>query len=284
MPLIAIQTGSSPVTEPTLKTSPPDGPIDSHAHVFLASLPMVEGARYRPAADAPLSSYLAMLEANGMAGGVLVQVSFLGADNSFLVAALAQQPALLRGIAVVELDASPVQLAALAAAGVRGVRWNLLGRMLPDLADEAVKAHLAALCEAGLHLEVHAEGSAWTALLPGLLASGVTVVIDHFGRPANGDHRFDVNFAVVLAAATHPSVWIKLSAPYRFSGDARMAAQALIERAGTSRLLWGSDWPFTQHPEITDYGALKSAVSRWAGSPAAARAILEDNPRRLYWR
>lgn len=264
--------------------APPAGPIDCHAHVFLTSLPMVEGARYRPTADAPLSAYLAKLEANGMAGGVLVQVSFLGSDNSFLTTALAQQPALLRGVGVVELDASAEQLAALVAAGVRGVRWNLLGRMLPDLTDAAVKTHLGRLREAGLHLEVHAEGPAWAALLPGLLESGITVVIDHFGRPENGDHRFDLNFSVVLAASAHPNVWVKLSAPYRFSGDARMAASALIDRAGASRLLWGSDWPFTQHPEITDYGALKSAVTRWAGSAETARTILEDNPRRLYWR
>lgn len=272
------------MTLSTPKPAPPAGPIDCHAHVFLASLPMVEGARYRPTTDAPLPSYLAVLEANGMAGGVLVQVSFLGSDNSFLTSALAQQPALLRGVGVVELDASPNELATLSAAGVRGVRWNLIGRMLPDLTDAAVKAHLARLRDAGLHLEVHAEGSAWAALLPGLIESGITVVVDHFGRPENGDHRFDLNFAVVLAASAHPNVWVKLSAPYRFSGDARMAAGALIDRAGTSRLLWGSDWPFTQHPEIIDYGALKSAVTRWTGSPEIARVILEDNPRRLYWR
>ena len=75
-------------------------PIDTHAHIFELAQRMLDERRYTPPRDATLKQYLAMLDANDIARGVLVQPSFLGTDNSFMLAALRAQPERLRGIAV----------------------------------------------------------------------------------------------------------------------------------------------------------------------------------------
>ncbi len=100
--------------------------IDTHAHVFPRVSRVVPRPRYMPRGAAPLHDYLAQLDRFGLTHGVLVQPSFLGADNSHLVAHLAQDPARLRGVAVVDRRMSDEELAALAAAGVVGIRLNLL--------------------------------------------------------------------------------------------------------------------------------------------------------------
>ncbi len=66
--------------------------IDTHAHVFARGLPMADVRRYTPAYDVTVEEYLARLDAHGMSHGVLVQPSFLGSDNSYLLQAIARAP------------------------------------------------------------------------------------------------------------------------------------------------------------------------------------------------
>jgi predicted TIM-barrel fold metal-dependent hydrolase len=53
--------------------------------------------RYAPSYDAPLGDYLGQLLAHGFSHGVLVQPSFLGTDNRYLLSALQTVPGQLRG-------------------------------------------------------------------------------------------------------------------------------------------------------------------------------------------
>ncbi|MFX5494428.1 amidohydrolase family protein, partial [Acinetobacter baumannii] len=78
--------------------------------------------RYTPAYDVTVEEYLARLDAHGMSHGVLVQPSFLGSDNSYLLQAIARAPQRLRGIAMVDADIEDAQLQALQQGGVVGVR------------------------------------------------------------------------------------------------------------------------------------------------------------------
>ncbi len=83
--------------------------IDTHAHVFERGLPLANARRYAPGYDAPLSAYLAQLDAHGLSNGVLIQPSFLGTDNSYLLAALKQAPQRLRGVAVIDPTAPALE-------------------------------------------------------------------------------------------------------------------------------------------------------------------------------
>lgn len=106
--------------------------IDTHAHIFRQDLPMVANRRYSPHYDALVEQYLAHLDAHGLSHGVLIQPSFLGTDNGFMVEALRLHPERLRGVAVVDVAITDAELDALAAAGVVGIRLNLIGKELQD--------------------------------------------------------------------------------------------------------------------------------------------------------
>jgi predicted TIM-barrel fold metal-dependent hydrolase len=80
---------------------------------------------------------------------------------------------------------------------------------------------------------------------------------------------------------------MKLSGAYRNWPDpcgpqARTAARHLLSRFGADRLLWGSDWPHTQHRDRIDYPAALAALADWVPDPAARRRILVDTPARLF--
>ena len=157
--------------------------IDAHAHVFHRELRLAVGRRYTPGYDAPLQSYLEKLDRNGLSHGVLVQPSFLGTDNAYLLDCLQQAPRRLRGVAVVDPAASHDELVRLAEAGVVGIRLNLLGQPIPDLGGSDWRRLLEHVASLGWHVEVQLDASGLAAIVPGLLDIGIPVVVDHFGLP-----------------------------------------------------------------------------------------------------
>jgi predicted TIM-barrel fold metal-dependent hydrolase len=260
----------------------PHGAIDCHAHVFTRSLPRIATARYTPHRDAHCDEYLSLLDRHGIAAGILIQPSFLGTDQSHLVDAIATAPDRLRGIAVIARDAPGSLLDALQAKGIVGIRINLAGVKRGGLEPHAAPALLAEIRCRNWLLEVQAEGPHWVDLMPELARSGTRVVIDHFGRPSADGVRCP-GFRAILAAARGMDLHVKLSAPYRFGAQhAAACAAALHDALGPDRLLWASDWPWTQHPEVTDYTALLAALATWFPDAALRQRILVDNPAALY--
>ena len=255
--------------------------VDTHFHVFDAHQAQ-PGARYTPAYAAPLATWQAAARPLGVRRGVLVQTSFLGTDNRLLLSTLAQHPETLRGVAVVAPTANADTLARLHAAGVRGIRLNLSGisHHIPEWS--AATALWDALAALGWHLELHTD----IGRLPGVLAqlpAALPLVIDHLGKPetmAAGD-------ATVRALATRARqapVHVKLSGAYRLGGlDAGALARLWLGELGLDRLLWGSDWPCTNHEAHADYPALHHALDDWLLDRAAVEAARVDNPNRLYW-
>ena len=132
--------------------------VDSHAHVFARGLPLAATRRHAPDYEAPLAEYLALLDAHGVSHGVLVQPSFLGTDNSFLLGALRTCPARLRGVAVVDpTTADEALLHAMAEAGVCGIRHNLVRLQLPDISRPECQELFASLNALCWHLELNRE-------------------------------------------------------------------------------------------------------------------------------
>ncbi len=262
--------------------------VDTHGHVFTRDMRMIEGRRYTPAYDATIADYLAMLDDNAVSHGVLVQVSFLGTDNSYLLEALRQEPARLRGIVVVEPDITVEELRALDQVGVVGVRLNLIGLPDPALASSVWQEHLRRLAELGWQVEVQAEAHRLPRLLPLLLAANVRVVVDHFGRPDGALGIDDPGFQYLLALGRTRSVWVKLSGEYR-NGQAKQgqriamaAAAALLGEFGADRLIWGSDWPHTCFEQPDAPGTARRALDCWIPSDADRRTVLIDTPRQLF--
>jgi predicted TIM-barrel fold metal-dependent hydrolase len=231
--------------------------IDTHAHVFHRALKLAPGRRYAPDYDAPLSLYLEQLDHNGITNGVLVQPSFLGTDNSYLVDCLKQTGGRLRGIAVVDPAVAADELRELDRAGIVGIRLNLVGQPLPDLAASEWKGLLANVKTMGWQVEIQRNAADLAVLAPLLLDHGVTIVLDHYALPDPRLGVTDPGFQSVLKLGATRNVWVKISAPYRNGpageGFAREAYPLLRNAYGLDRLLWGSDWPHTQFEASQTY-------------------------------
>ena len=231
--------------------------IDTHAHVFHRGLKLAPGRRYAPDYDAPLSLYLEQLDQNGTSNGVLVQPSFLGTDNSYLVDCLKQVGGRLRGIAVVDPAVSADELRSLDRAGVVGIRLNLVGQPLPQLASDEWKRLLADVKAMGWQVEIQRNAADLAVLVPHLLDHGVPVVLDHYALPDPKLGVADPGFQSVLGLGATGNVWVKISAPYRNGpageGFAKEAYPLLRSAYGLDRLLWGSDWPHTQFEATQTY-------------------------------
>lgn len=266
----------------------PGAAVDTHAHVFHQGLALANTRRHTPDYDATLAEYLGLLDAHGLTHGVLVQPSFLGTDNSHLVEALRAAPARLRGVAVVAQDASESELQALADAGVVGIRLNLFGLDTPALQTPAWQVLLARVNALNWHVEVHLQAARLDGVLPALLATGCRIVVDHFGRPDPALGVLDEGFQYLLRQADSGRIWVKLAAPYRnwaapaCAAAGRLATQQLLDAYTPERLMWGSDWPHTEHRHLASYPAATQWLDAWIDDPAQRRTVLADTPLQLF--
>jgi len=262
--------------------------IDAHAHVFVRGLPLAAQHRHAPDYDATLDAYAGHLLANGISHAVLVQPSFLGTDNSFFLDVAKRYPRRFRGVAVVDCAVTDTELALLDSTGVVGIRLNLIGLPVPQLSAPEWQRLLARVNALGWHVEVHREAVDLHAVIGPLLEQGCTVVIDHFGRPNPHTGANDPGFGYLLSVAATGRVWIKLSAAYRSASDDDGTALGsaltshLLDAYTPERLVWGSDWPHTQHQQRVDYDATRRALDQWVPDATQREWILTRSARALY--
>lgn len=261
-------------------TMPKTG-IDTHFHVFQAGH-AVEGARYVPQYAAGLDDWMVQAQSVGVTRGVWVQPSFLGVDNSLMVNALQAHPQVLRGVAVVPPDMEPDELRLLHDSGVRGIRLNLVG--LSHDIPEWMHAHRLwqSVHELGWHLEVHTNSGALPSVLA-QLPGDMPLVLDHMAKPGTAKAS-DPTVQALVRRGQHVPTHIKLSGAYRLGDvDASRLAHLWLHELGVQALLWGSDWPCTNHESLADYPSLLSSLQAWVGGEHV-EAVLSHNPERLYWK
>jgi predicted TIM-barrel fold metal-dependent hydrolase len=254
--------------------------VDTHFHVFDAQV-AVAGARYVPQYSARLSDWMAQAQRVGINRGVCVQPSFLGADNRLMLRALSAHPNLLRGIAVVTPDVTVQELRDLHQFGVCGIRLNLAGitHEIPKWTQADHIWHFIHLV--GWHLELHTDQGQLPRVL-NQLPSNVPVVIDHMAKPTQL-RSDDPSLKALTQRAKHSAVNVKLSGAYRLGGlSAEQLARLLLNELGCDALLWGSDWPCTNHEKFADFEQLMQQAQTWLGC-AHLQKVLHDNPIKLYW-
>ncbi len=253
--------------------------IDAHAEAFRRH----PGG---PGADAAVEDYLRQLDANGMTHGVLAQPAFLGADNSYLVEGLRTARGRLRGVAAVEPSIYYNDMKALDSAGVVGVRLDLAGRPLPDVSAQPWSDFLRRVASLGWSVHVHREAKDLPRIVGPLLAAGITVVVDHYGRPDPSLGVDDPGFRYLLTQGATRRLWVKLSGAHRNGGVAAgeriaLAAFPLLKGAlGADRLLFGSDWPFAQAG--LSFESQKAFLGKMVTDASERRMILGDNAAKLF--
>lgn len=257
--------------------------IDTHFHVFRADSEVAPGSRYQPGYEAGFAQWSALSSACGVEAGVLVQPSFLGHDNRQLLAVLDEAPH-MRGVVQLAADTPPAVVRDLDARGVRGLRWNTVGRAAdPVWRLPAWRALLSLACDLGWHLELHADAGAMPDVLALVPEVPVTLVLDHFGKPDPTLGAACATFVAAAERARRHTVYVKCSADYRLQG---LHAGALLQQwrteLGGQALLWGSDWPFTNFESSADYAALHALPARWLGA-SGGPGLFDTNARRLFY-
>ena len=270
----------------------PPGAVDAHCHVFGPGdqFPFAKERKYTPC-DAGKDQLWHLRDHLGFEKNVIVQATCHGADNRALVDALQNSGGRARGVASVKPDISDEALNELHVAGVRGVRFNFVKRLVDALPADSLMDIAARIKPLGWHIVIYFEATELPELYDFFAALPTTVVVDHMGRPDVTKSVDGSEFELFLRLMREkPDLWSKVSCPERLSkvgpptyDDVVPFARRVVEEF-SDRVLWGSDWP---HPNMKshmpDDGNLVEMIPRIAPTPALQEKLLVDNPNRLYW-
>jgi 2-pyrone-4,6-dicarboxylate lactonase len=271
---------------------PPPGAVDAHCHVFGPGdvFPYAPERKYTPC-DAPKEKLWELRDFLGFERNVIVQATCHGADNRALVDALKDAKGRARGVATVRRDVSDAELAELDEAGVRGVRFNFVKRLVDSTPRDELLEIAQRIKPLGWHIVIYFEAAELPELYDFFTALPTTVVVDHMGRPDVTKSVDGPEFALFLKLLReHPNFWSKVSCPERLSRsgppdyeDVVPFARRVVEEF-PDRVLWGTDWP---HPNMKshmpDDGKLVDFIPKIARTAELQRKLLVDNPLRLYW-
>ncbi|RDG37431.1 amidohydrolase family protein [Streptomyces corynorhini] len=276
----------------------PPGAVDTHCHVFGPQdrFPFAPERKYTPC-DGGKDQLFALRDRLGVSRNVIVQATCHGADNSAMLDAVRASGGRARGVATVRPDIEDAELRRLHEAGVRGVRFNFLKRLVTAAPQDELAAVAQRIAPLGWHVVLYFE-SADLPELEGFFATLPTpLVVDHMGRSDVTASPDGPEFSRFLRFVERNDVWVKVSCPERLSVTGPPALDgerhAYTDVVPFSRrvveefpddVLWGTDWP---HPNLTDHmpddGLLVDHVPLVAVTADQRRRLLVDNPMRLYW-
>ncbi len=270
----------------------PQGAVDAHCHVFGPGdeFPFAPQRKYTPC-DASKQQLFALRDHLGFSRNVVVQATCHGADNRAMVDVIKHSDGRARGVATVKGDISDDDLQSLHEAGVRGVRFNFVKRLVDALPKDELVKIAKRIKPLGWHIVIYFEAQELPDLYDFFTALPTTVVVDHMGRPDVSKPVDGEEFNLFIKLLTeHPNFWSKVSCPERLSlvgepsyKDVIPFARRVVETF-PDRVLWGTDWP---HPNMKshmpDDGNLVDFIPQIATTKELQQKLLVDNPMRLYW-
>lgn len=134
--------------------------------------------------------------------------------------------------------------------GVKGIRFNLMGKELPNFKEEKFQELFSIIISLDWHLEIHANENDICKLFEDYRDYDLKIVLDHFARP-KGEH-YSKEFLSILNSGM--LFYIKLSGNYRFNNYFIYSyINSLFTALDEKRFLWGSDCPFTGFEDKLDY-------------------------------
>ena len=208
-----------------------------------------------------------------------------------MVDALIDSNGMARGVATVRANITDIKLQALHEAGVRGVRFNFVKRLVNVIPEDQLRAIAARIAPLGWHLVIYFEAPDLDEYIDFFTSLPAPVVFDHMGRPDVTKPVTGEEFQkFVTMMRTNDNLWTKVTCPERLSvsgppnyDDFVPFAKHLVEEF-PDRVIWGTDWP---HPNLKshmpDDGHLVDIIPRIAVNAESQKKLLIDNPMRLYW-
>jgi predicted TIM-barrel fold metal-dependent hydrolase len=271
--------------------TPPPLTCDTHFHVFGPPhlFPYVESRRYTPPA-APVEHFFGMAKVVGIERGIMVQPNVHRWDSASTLDAIAKGEGRLLGMIHANPNFTEADHRKLHAGGVRGVRFNCVGRTGGSF-DEARFRHVVSQVEAlGWALDLHMDPDFLEPHAELIRRLPLPVVIDHFANVHSMTGEDAKDYRILHDLLGEPHVWLKISGADRLMSrggryeEIVPLARALIARA-PQRIVWGTDWPHSnlfKHGEVPNDGDLMSMMLDFAPDETVRRQILVDNPARLF--
>ena len=267
----------------------PPGATDTQMHCYLPGFPGAPGALPVPEGDASPDAYRQGMGWLGIERVVVVQGNAHAADNSNILAALADFGDIARGVGVIGPDTPAAELARLHRGGIRGARlMNLPGGAV---GLEALGPVDAMACDMGWSVNVQFDGGEILDRLPALKGIRARWILDHHGKFFAGATPGDARIAAVKRLIDRGNCWFKMAGGYESSrsgapdfADIGAVAREIIAHA-PERVIWGTNWPHNLVKRAEDYPSdadLLDTVLGWAPDEATRRLILVDNPAALY--
>jgi predicted TIM-barrel fold metal-dependent hydrolase len=257
--------------------------IDCHAHVWGPDMPFASNAWRRPDYLYTAENFLADLDAHGVRYGVIAAASLFGTNSDYSIRSLRAHRR-LRATAIVEDDVDLPTLQSLRAEGIVGARLQWFFRNpLPDLAGEDFRRLCHHLRDLDMHIHLNIDGRRLLEVASCVLDTGVDLVIDHFGWHDPAHRLAAPSYQGMLRLLERGNAWVKMTSGYRHPDEhfpdwslPVEYAQDLLQRFGTSKLLWGSDSPFIGHEQVASYGQAIDRLNLCVPDPATRRAIGEN--------
>ena len=270
----------------------PSGAVDAHCHVFgpAAKFPFASTRKYTPC-DASKEQLFELRDFLGFERSVIVQATCHGNNNDALEDALIYSNGMARGIASVDQDIDHKTLKRLDRAGVRGVRFNFVKRLVDSTPKNVFEKISGMIADYGWHIVVYVEAQDLAELVPFLLSLPTIVVFDHMARPDVTKGTDSKEFSLFLKLMENEKFWCKTTCPERLSKNGPdknysdvVPFMEMLAKDFSNRVLWGTDWP---HPNMKshmpDDGKLVDIIELFAPDMATQQKLLVDNPLRLYW-
>jgi predicted TIM-barrel fold metal-dependent hydrolase len=254
-------------------------------HIYDSRFPWAPGAKVTHA-PATVPMYRELQGRLGTTRNVVVTPSGYVTDNRCTLDALLQLGSSARGVAVVDMSVTDDELARFGKLGVMGLRFNqAVGAVTRTEMIEPLARRVQYL---GWHMQINMSNEELLANRGMLSRLPVPIVFDHFGRiPVQGGTSNPV-YQFITELMKDKKAYVKLSGAYLSSKvgaptyeDIASLARSLIA-VDPSQLVWGSDWPHPTEVQKPDDALLLDLLMQWAGSDEHRKAILVDNPARLY--
>lgn len=249
----------SPMDRGTTAYDKRSGYIDAHVHVWTPDTdryPLAAGFRreqMQPPSFEP-DELLRHAKPCGVDRIVLIQMSFYGFDNSYMLDTMAKYPGVFSGVAVIDDggDDPAGEMRRLKSAGVRGFRIYPRNKPVDHWLDGP---GMQAMWKCGA-----AENLAMCHLVnPGELPAidrmcekypDTPVVVDHYARIGIDGQIHAEDVKNLLRLARHKNTHVKLSAFYALGKkeppytDMLPLTRQLVDAYGPQRVMWATDCPF----------------------------------------
>lgn len=245
------------------------GFIDSHVHIWTSDcngFPRLPAAAEPEPVDFTPEILLGIVQAAGVSRIVLVQVSFYGENNRYLLEAVRRYPLVFSGVPLIDHTAADAadRLRDLSAAGARGFRilpntppetWSGLPgmRRLWSQADQE-RLPICAL----INPKALPAVKRMCAQFP-----TTPLVIEHMGRIGMDGEIRDADVRALCDLAAFPETYVKVSAFHALGArqapylDLSGLVRRIFDAFGPQRMLWGSDAPAQLRSGHTYRGSLK---------------------------